>query len=68
MMICKSRLKCLLRQEREKEPSEEPLRTEDIRLLTGKGHFVGDFSAQNQAFMGLVHSPCAHGAEVILQP
>ncbi|MGH2638909.1 MAG: xanthine dehydrogenase family protein molybdopterin-binding subunit, partial [Rhabdochlamydiaceae bacterium] len=42
------------------EQREEPLRTEDIRLLTGRGHFVEDFSAPNQAFMSLVHSPSAH--------
>ena len=50
----------LQEREREQEKREEPLRTEDIRLLTGRGHFVEDFSAQNQAFMGLVHSPFAH--------
>lgn len=47
--------------EKEKEEQrEEPLRTEDIRLLTGRGRFVEDFSSQNQAFMSLVHSPFAH--------
>ncbi len=50
----------LLQREKEKEPREEPLRTEDIRLLTGRGHYVEDFSAANQAFMSLVHSPYAH--------
>jgi aerobic carbon-monoxide dehydrogenase large subunit len=47
--------------EKEKgEQREEPLRTEDIRLMTGKGHYVEDFSFENQAFMSLVHSPFAH--------
>lgn len=39
---------------------EEPLRTEDLRLMTGKGRFVDDFTLENQAYIGLVHSPHAH--------
>lgn len=46
-------------EEVEKE-REEPLRTEDLRLMTGRGHFVDDFNVQNQAYIGLVHSPFAH--------
>ncbi|MGI0083534.1 MAG: xanthine dehydrogenase family protein molybdopterin-binding subunit, partial [Nitrososphaerales archaeon] len=54
----------LLQQKRDtieaKQKDNEPLRTEDIRLLTGRGHFVEDLTAENQAFMSLVHSPFAH--------
>ena len=47
--------------QREKEGArEEPLRTEDIRLMTGRGRFVDDFILENQAYIGLVHSPHAH--------
>lgn len=48
-------------QERQLERAKEPLRTEDIRLLKGEGHFVEDFSTRkNLAYMSLVHSPFAH--------
>ncbi|HZW57518.1 MAG TPA: xanthine dehydrogenase family protein molybdopterin-binding subunit [Nitrososphaerales archaeon] len=47
--------------EKEKEEQgEKQLRSEDIRLLTGRGHFVDDYAAENLAFMALVHSPFAH--------
>jgi aerobic carbon-monoxide dehydrogenase large subunit len=39
---------------------EEPLRTEDFRLMTGRGRFVDDIKIENQAYIGLVHSPHAH--------
>lgn len=47
--------------QREKETvREEPLRTEDFRLMTGRGRFVDDFALENQTYIGLVHSPHAH--------
>jgi aerobic carbon-monoxide dehydrogenase large subunit len=48
--------------EKEKEQAkvrEEPLRTEDFRLMTGRGRYVGDYSTENIAYMSLVHSPRA---------
>ncbi len=47
----------VLRQEEKEQPKG---RVEDPRLLTGKGRFVDDLNAQNQAYMGLVLSPFAH--------
>lgn len=46
--------------EEERAREGEPLRTEDIRLITGRGHFVEDLKLKNVAFMALVHSPFAH--------
>ncbi len=55
----------VLLQQKEKAGEEErareaPLRTEDIRLITGRGHFVEDLNSKNVAFMALDHSPFAH--------
>ena len=44
----------------EVEKKQPKGRVEDRRLLTGKGHFVDDLNALNQAYMGLVLSPFAH--------
>jgi len=45
----------------QQEEKEQPRgRIEDPRLLTGKGQFVDDLNALNQAYMGLVLSPFAH--------
>ena len=35
-------------------------RKEDARLLTGKGRFTDDFSAEGQAYAAMVRSPYAH--------
>jgi aerobic carbon-monoxide dehydrogenase large subunit len=50
----------VLLEKQKEEQREEPLRTEDIRLMNGTGHYVEDFRFENQAFMSLVHSPSAH--------
>jgi len=47
----------VLEQVEKKQPKG---RVEDRRLLTGKGRFVDDLNAPNQAYMGLVLSPFAH--------
>ncbi len=39
--------------------AEEPLRTEDFRLLTGRGRYVEDYNTENIAYMSLIHSPHA---------
>jgi aerobic carbon-monoxide dehydrogenase large subunit len=43
----------------DREGESQP-RVEDPRLLTGKGRFVDDLNAEDQAYMGLVLSPLAH--------
>ena len=35
-------------------------RVEDLRLITGKGHFVDDLYFEKMAYMGFVRSPFAH--------
>ncbi len=37
-------------------------RTEDIRFITGKGHYVDDFNRPGQAYAVFVRSPHAHAA------
>jgi aerobic carbon-monoxide dehydrogenase large subunit len=39
---------------------EDPLRTEDPRLLTGKARFTDDLHEPNEVYLGLVLSPLAH--------
>ncbi len=35
-------------------------RTEDIRFITGKGHYVDDFNRPGQAYAYFLRSPHAH--------
>ena len=35
-------------------------RTEDIRFITGKGHYVDDFNRPGQAYADFLRSPHAH--------
>ncbi len=37
-------------------------RTEDIRFITGKGHYVDDVNRHGQAFAYFLRSPHAHAA------
>ena len=41
-------------------PGISSTRSEDQRLLTGKGHFADDLVFDNQAYMAIVRSPHAH--------
>ena len=37
------------------------LRTEDPKLLTGRGQYTDDYSAEGQIYCAFLRSPVAHG-------